>query len=137
MTFANNAGDVESRLLWRLMFPNSDRYPASSFKELVYADIALLVSNDLGGPVCGVGGYLVVMRWATMPKASVNEHGDLRGTEDKVSRSPNVRQRPGADSVPEAKCMDCRTERQLGFSVPTAVALHDSSNRWCGCPRFV
>ena len=84
------------------MFPDADHSPAGFLQTLAGVGVAGDVAVDLGAPELGVALSGPVMLRAAVPKASVDEYGDLGPREQQVGGSPDSWDRPDNDPIAEA-----------------------------------
>jgi hypothetical protein len=59
------------------VFPKTHYGPALSLKFFVSLFVAFFVFFQFRQPVSLVGGYLVRVYWAAMPKAAIDEYGEF------------------------------------------------------------
>jgi hypothetical protein len=120
--------DAVRRFVHLLVLPDADDIPTRLAKELVDLAIALAVPAHLLSPVASVGDCDGVVLRATVPKAAVDEYGDLRAGEQQVRGVAQIWKGPGGDAVPQAEAVHCGAESELGSSVAGAVRLHAGSH---------
>lgn len=81
---AKHGADAIRRHFGILMLPYADDLPAESCEQVGVCLIPSLVPKDLCVPVGRVRSWTNAVAWAAVPKASVDEHGNLLPCEDDV-----------------------------------------------------
>jgi hypothetical protein len=76
--------DLRRDHAWVLVLPDPDDPPPSVRKGSIDLSISGNVALELGLPVSDVGLWLGAMDRTPMPKAAIDEHGDLLSRKDDV-----------------------------------------------------
>jgi len=77
------------------------------------------------------------MKWAAMPKAAIDEHGDPCPREHDVGFSSEMLERTSMYEIPQSLSMERLSERTLGTRVASRLGAHasmDHFGRGKGCP---
>lgn len=109
------------------MFPDANRNPSCSRQHLVRLSIAFRISQKLRRPVFGLGGGFVSVFCAPMPKASIDEEGDLGWSKHYVCASTSIPERPIVYAVAEAVPVQESSSGQFRSGVPGTVRMHDAA----------
>ncbi len=67
---------------------------------------------------------------AAVPKAAVNEDGELSAWKRDVDLTAYARERPRVQAVPETECVEAGTEDQLRLRFLNPLCLQAFSNYW-------
>jgi hypothetical protein len=106
------------------VLPEPENPPSSRSKQAIVLTVARHVSVELLRPPvlvqCRAGG----VQRATMPKASVNEHGEVELRKYDVGLAPHSLQRPPMDEVSKSGPKQLASNGQLQAIVPALVGLH-------------
>jgi len=100
-----------------LMLPEAQDGPAGSAQTSVRVGVTCPVRLDLARPVLGIRLGRDVMIAATVPIASIYEHGYALAHEEKVSRPPEVGYRSLGHAIPKASRVDRPAHPQFGTRV--------------------
>lgn len=125
--------DPLNRLIYWLVFPDSNHYPAVLFEDRGMTMVPLDVLGDLRLPIRAIRCRKRAVLGTAMPEATVDEYSHLSTREDEVgSNTPALawfdRE---VDPIPETRSVGGFANRQLRPSIPTAVRPHDlASGFW-------
>lgn len=87
----------------KFMFPNTKHTPAASSENTSDFEVALRVPREFGLPKRDARFWNSTVAQTAVPKAAINEHGDLRGVEYKIRLSRHPRSAPPARDAMHAK----------------------------------
>lgn len=107
-----------------IMLPCPHDRPACLDEQSIYQSVASSIPLDLLSPVLGIGSRRLVMLRASVPEATIHEHGDFRAGKDDVSSVAHSCERRKIDSVAEPSRMNQGSECQLRLRVATPVRDH-------------
>ena len=80
------------------MLPETDDAPAGVLEPSISVPVTLHVTLDLIRPVSRVRAWLAVVLRAAVPKAAIDEYGNLEAWKNNVSAASQVRKRLYADA---------------------------------------
>lgn len=109
-----------------LMFPQTDDAPPGVVQGRVRGAVAFDVAAEFGGPVPLIRCGLAAMFRAGVPKAAIDEDGNLPAGEDDVGTDAGTagKVEPVIFAIPKPKCMQRTAEGDLRLGVRTAVSPH-------------
>lgn len=126
---ANHRADSSGSLSGVLVFPDPQDGPARFAKALISGSVSLPVVFELGTPPNLVLLRPVPVLRTGVPEASIDEHSELDGSENKIRSAPKAFEGCPIDPVAHPKRMHCSSELQLGSRVTAPLRLHLASNR--------
>lgn len=116
------------------MLPEPEHEPASFPQPLVGIPVSVDISNNFFRPVTGICLGRDVMLRTAMPVAAIDEHRDLRRTEDQVRRPAKIREGTGGYPVPQPCGMHEPPDQDLRLRVTAADRLHVAAACCGGSP---
>lgn len=105
MPRSNSSLDEIRRALRVLMLPDPEHRPPQFDEMRVGFSVALDVAGELGGPPRSVGLGRGLVLGASVPKAAVDEHGDLLLREHDVCASARETRQHGIHAVAQPACV--------------------------------
>ena len=105
------------------VLPEPQHPPARGLECVRGVSVPLDVPLDLVTPPLGIRLRPGPVNWATVPKASIYEHGNSRARECEVGTSTRAWQRP-VDSKTQSETMSGGPKGELARSVATRRRLH-------------
>lgn len=117
------------------VLPDSHHGPTTLQKLVVRQLVSINIAFEFGGPEfrvpLRVGGVLR----AAVPKATVDEYGELRPRERNIDRSPKIWLDSESGSIPKSSGMKLSANQEFRAGVASLVGLHGSPNRIGGGQR--
>lgn len=101
------------------VFPHVNRKPVQLLELGVLATIPFLIRSKLFAPPLGVVLRENAVVSASVPEASIDEHGDSCASESHVGRAGEPTE---PDAVTEPSTVELSSESQLGSSIPARHA---------------
>jgi hypothetical protein len=103
------------------VFPNPNRHPTGTSETIVGIDITAPVLLNFRPPPVGVRLWPGSVRWAAMPEAPIDEHGNPGLREHQVRFPPNPWNRPTVNEKPRALAMEGRAQLKLALGVTSPL----------------
>jgi hypothetical protein len=111
---------MDGSLFGVFVLPDSDHTPSFGFQSLVGVEVTSTVGFDLFAPEIGVGFGPRAMNGTTVPKATIDEDGNVCFREGKIRPPSRSVQDWKIDSISESSSMQEMANPHLGSSVPLA-----------------
>lgn len=133
-SFDDSALDAFCDLGGVLVFPEAQDQPTRGLKCLRSLAITLCGALELPCPELVIGPGTSAVDRTRVPKASVDEHGDLRRSEHEVGGATQRWLGSSVDPVPQPEAVRRGANCHLGARVTTPVGAHRTTGRLRGGP---
>ena len=113
----------------RLMLPDTNHSPPVSLQGSSMAPVTSAILGDLRLPVGAIGGRKGAVLRAAMPKAAIDEDGDLSTWKNEIGSdlSTIARLDSEIDAIPQSCGMSGAANGALGSGIPSPVRAHDAA----------